>query len=164
MKLNLFACMCVRPPGPAYGAAKVGIADMSGSRLADHRPGRLADPGGIPGQRQGGHRDRDRRSQVVARRARVAVFPQARPDASGRDGRRPSRWPAWTWRLRVTRICQSGGNGGVPWRAYLTPRARASEVISWVHTETPGPEVGAFATPRLCRRGLPGASCLGAYS
>ena len=72
-----------------YRAAKVGIADTAGVTPGGASPGRLADPGGIPGHRQGGHRDRDRHSRMVARRARAAVLPQSRPDAPGRmDGDR----------------------------------------------------------------------------
>jgi hypothetical protein len=57
-------------------AAKVGIADTSGLRLAQHRR-RVADPGGIPGERQVCRRDRDRCPEVVARRAWLALVPHA---------------------------------------------------------------------------------------
>src|SRR5690348_15399753 len=42
-----------RRDDPRRGAAKVGIADTAGSRPGGASPGRLADPGGIPGHRQG---------------------------------------------------------------------------------------------------------------
>lgn len=58
-------------------AAKVGIADTSGLRLAQHRRKRLADPGGIPGERQVCRRDRDRCPEVVAWRAWLALVPHA---------------------------------------------------------------------------------------
>jgi hypothetical protein len=56
-------------------AAKIGIADMSGLRLAQHRRKGWADPGGIPGERQVCRRDRGRCPEVVACRAWLALVP-----------------------------------------------------------------------------------------
>jgi hypothetical protein len=56
-------------------AAKIGIADMSGFAPGAAPPERLADPGGIPGERQVCRRDRGRCPEVVACRAWLALVP-----------------------------------------------------------------------------------------
>jgi NAD(P)-dependent dehydrogenase (short-subunit alcohol dehydrogenase family) len=80
----------------AYGGAKVGIADTSGSRLAEHRRAGWQ-AGSIPGHRQGGDGDRDRCAQVAARRARASVLlsrgQMPRPGRMDRDRRHGQHRP-----------------------------------------------------------------------
>jgi hypothetical protein len=58
-------------------AAKVGIADTSGLRLAQHRREGWQILGGIPSERQVCRRDRDRCPEVVAWRAWLALLSHA---------------------------------------------------------------------------------------
>jgi hypothetical protein len=79
------AAAAVKRPGFRADEAPLVYLRLRGSqgrhrghvRIAPRRapPGRLADPGGIPGHREGGRCDRDRHSQMVARRARASVLP-----------------------------------------------------------------------------------------